>query len=318
MLKAGVIGFGSIGKRHCENLIRLGFTDITLFRNKGRGNPLGLAEISSFEDFLSIPFDFLVLANPTAMHFEYLEKLIPLQKNLFVEKPIAATMQELTELKEMLKDYDGTGICGYNLRFHPCVDKVAQLLADDRIGKIYSARFSVGQYLPDWRPGSDYRKSYSSRITMGGGVVLDLIHEIDLAAFLCGKYNGNLFAMVDQVSDLDIETEDIAEIIYKSEKNTLVSIHLDYLTREYTRYFDLIGEKGSIYCDLYKSRVQLVNENKVIETFTFEEFNRNDMYLSIMQYYTDCIVNGTRAEPDLAEGLESLKTALEVKSQFKR
>jgi len=316
MLKAGVIGFGSIGKRHCENLISLGYPDITLFRQKGQGNPLELPEVSSFEKFINIPFDFVLIANPTSRHFEYLKELIPLQRNLFVEKPLVASSQELSELSKLLTTYMATGICAYNLRFHPCVNKVMELITDNKVGRIYSARFSVGQFLPDWRPASDYRTSYSAKIEMGGGVVLDLIHEIDLAFHLCGKYQSDLHAMVSKISDLEIETEDIAEIHYRSEKGALVSIHLDYLTRGYSRNFNLVGEKGTIYCDLHKSVVEYVNDEKLSESFTFESFNRNDMYFSLMKYYTECVIYGATAEPSLLEGLDSLQTALEVKSKF--
>ena len=45
----------------------------------------------------------------------------------------------------------------------------------------------MGQYLPDWRTNADYSKSYSASFEMGGGVLFDLIHEIDLAVNLMGQ-----------------------------------------------------------------------------------------------------------------------------------
>lgn len=318
-MKIGVIGFGSIGRRHCENLLKLGFSDITLLRTQSKGNELRLDEVFSEDEFLSIPFDFIILSNPTSLHFRYLEKLIAKQFNILVEKPIVSKIEESRSLKKMLQNYKALGMCAYNLRHHPCVRKVTELLRTSSLGKIYSARFFVGQYLPDWRPQSDYRESYSASSALGGGVVLDLIHEIDLAAFLCGNVKSNFHAMVGKLSSLEIETEDIAEIHYQSEYETMISIHLDYLTRGYSRYFELICENGKILCDLFGAEVKIIGDKNIItDVFTFKEFNRNDMYLSLIEYYFGCIKSQTQPKPNLTDGLSSLNTALTTKSFWKK
>jgi predicted dehydrogenase len=317
-LRIGIIGFGSIGKRYCENLIKLGFSDITLLRTQNRKNKFGLDEVYNEKDFFTIAFDFIILSNPTSLHFEYLEKLLPKQYNLLVEKPIVATTREFLSLVNMLHDYKALGMCAYNLRFHPCVCKVSELLGTNYLGKIYSARFFVGQYLPEWRPQTDYRESYSAKSSLGGGVVLDLIHEIDLASFLCGNVKNNFHALVGRLSALEIETEDIAEIHYQSENDTMVSIHLDYLTRGYTRYFELICENGKILCDLFVAEVKITSDQKNIpDVFTFKEFTRNDMYISLIEYYIGCVKSQTQPKPTLSDGLSSLITALSAKSFWK-
>jgi predicted dehydrogenase len=317
-LKIGVIGFGSIGRRHCENFISLGYSDITLLRSQSKSNIFGLNEIYVDDEFLAVPFDFIILSTPTSLHFPYLKKLILMQQNIFVEKPIVSNNEEAKSLQKLLTNYHGLGMCGYNLRFHPCVKKVYELLSSNNMGQIYSARFFVGQYLPDWRPYSDYRVSYSAKSDLGGGVVLDLIHEIDLASFLFGKVKKSFHAMVGKLSALEIETEDIAEIHYQAENDTLVSIHLDYLTRGYSRYFEVICENGRIHCDLYTAEIKVIrNKNIVTDVFTFKEFNRNDMYLSLIRYFTDCIETKTQPQPNLFDGMESLNTALTAKSFWK-
>ena len=108
-MKIGLIGFGSIGKRHCENLISLGFSDITLLRSKAKSNIFGLKEIYVEDEFLAVPFDFIILSTPTFLHFPYLKKLIPMQQNLLVEKPIAATNEEANSMNKMLSNYQGLG-----------------------------------------------------------------------------------------------------------------------------------------------------------------------------------------------------------------
>jgi len=314
--KVGLIGFGSIGKRHCRNLLSLGIKDITLLREKGKGNEFGFKELYLEQEFFDCPFDFVIISNPTALHYSYLEKLIPLQVNLLVEKPVAATSSELNSLKYLLMNYSATGMCAYNLRFHPCVVKAKEIIDNQSLGKVYSARFFVGQYLPDWRPGTDYRSSYSSVVKLGGGVLLDLIHEIDLADHLCGSVKDQFHAITGKVSDLEIETEDLAEIHYVSSQNAFVSIHLDYLVKGYSRHFEIIGEKGRIFCDLSKNEISIIQDkNEITASYSFTDFDRNDMYLSLITYYLKNLKDNTQPNPTLENGLSSLKVALLAKQK---
>lgn len=315
-LKIGVIGFGSIGKRHCENLISLGYRDITLLRTREKYNPLGLNEMYDENEFMSIPFDCVILANPTSMHYYFLERLISKQVNILVEKPIVCTINEVNKIEEALLEYNAIGMCAYNMRFHPCISETEKILKENLIGRIFSARFFVGQFLPSWKPDIDYRESYSAKIKLGGGVVLDLIHEIDIAEFLFGKVHKNLHSIVEKVSELEIETEDIAEIHYQTTENAIISIHLDYLTRGYSRYYEIIGERGRIICDLFRNTIVIYGDNnKIFHKNQYAGFVRNDMYFEMLKYYISCIESNRIPNTNLTSSLSSLKTALFIKNQ---
>lgn len=318
-MKIGVIGFGSIGKRHCENLKLLGYNNVTLLRTKNKGNQLGLEEEYDEEKFIKTPYDFIILSNPSSLHTKYLEKLIISQHNLLVEKPIGASEEDLIKLGAMIRDYKGKGMIAYNLRFHPCVKKVKAMLKKNALGKIYYAYFYVGQYLPDWRSDIDYRESYSAKKELGGGVILDLIHEIDLSEYFFGKIGNNFHAIVDKVSKFEINCEDIANIHYKSELGIVISIHLDYLRRGYARYFEIVCERATVHCDLYKAKITITgNENIILNSFDFNNFNRNQMYLSMLQYYIECIKKNKKPFPSIENGLSSLNTALIAKSFWRK
>lgn len=313
-MKVGLVGFGSIGKRHARNLLASGCTDITLFRRVGRGNELGLRESSSFDEMMKGDYDFVVVSNPTACHFEVLSMLLPRNINVIVEKPIAYKEGEAAEIARLLKSYSGVGMVAYNTRFHPCVLMAKDLVDAGETGRVLSSRFYIGQYLPDWHPESDYRRSGSALKSKGGGVTLDLVHEVDLACCFLGEPDGGIMSLTGRISDLEIETEDCTEILYRSRTGAFVSIHMDYLCRGYRRCFELMGERGTLYCDLFENRVKLIGDrNAVLIEKEFPEFERNDMYMSMMGYYMESIASKKSAVPSLYDGLSSLSIALDAR-----
>ena len=276
-MKVGIIGYGSIGKRHAGNLAAPGITDITLLREKGKGNDQGYNEIYDPEGFLSIPFDFIIVSNPTTFHYNTIIPLIAQNINLFVEKPLVFTEEEYFGIAEALKKYTGIGMTGYNMRFHPGVQRIMELIDCGIAGKPLSARLSVGQYLPDWRPGQDYSLGVSALKSLGGGVVLELIHEIDMAIHLFGKPVSAVSSLAMKLSDLNIETEDISEMLWLSESNVVVSVHQDYLNRDYRRVIEVVCEKGTILCDLKVPELKLLSETGAAIVSEKYRFERNDM-----------------------------------------
>ena len=304
-MRVGIIGYGSIGKRHAKNLISLNINDIILFREVGKANDLGLKEVNSLSDLLLHNPDFVIVANPTAKHYSYLKELILKQINIFVEKPIVSNYNEVTEIEKLIDGYKGIGFTALNMRFHPCVSYAYNLQQSGRLGKLQHARFFVGQYLPDWRPGNNYTKSYSASKSLGGGVLLDLIHEIDLAILFAGSSIKSISSYVGKIGDLKIETEDIAEITYLTSEKVLVNIHLDYITRGYKRYFQLFFEKGWINVDLYFNSVDIYEEGKGINTISYTNFDRNKMYQDELSHYINSILINQQPNITLYNGLQA-------------
>ena len=312
----GIIGYGSIGQRHVRNLLNLGHKNIVLLRNIGSGNEYNFKEYTEIELFLDTQPDAVIISNPTSFHAPYLETLLINNFNVLVEKPVVSSKEELDSIKFKLKDYDGIGMTAYNMRFHPCVSEIQRILNDNELGAAYSARFFVGQYLPDWRPKKNYSKSYSAIKEMGGGVTFDLIHEIDLAYFLIGKPESKINVEVEKLSNLNIQTEDLVEVLYRSKRNCIVSVHLDYICREYQRYIEIIGERCSLRADLYTNQITCSSSIVEINTKTFEEFSRNDMYLKMLSSFISCIEEKTVSPISLQEGLISNEIAIDIRNRF--
>ena len=216
-MKITIVGYGSIGKRHGENLKALGHEVIPVDINYK----------------LRFDVDCAFICTPTQFHtdnaIEYIDRGIP----TFIEKPLTYSLQELERIDEVVKTNPKViTMVGCNLRFHPSIIK-AKTIANST--KVLFARAETGYYLPFWRQ-SDYKKSYSA--SEYGGIVIDAIHEPDYLYWLFGKFK-HLKVVCDKVSDLEIQKEDIAEIGIIFESGVSASVHCDYLMKNYHRKLDL-------------------------------------------------------------------------------
>ena len=215
-MQIAVVGQGSIGKRHSENLMNLGHKVV----------PIDL------DDRLNFEVDCAFICTPTQFHceqaWEYLSRNIP----TFIEKPLGWNLEELNNLYEQIKDKDVISMVGCNLRFHPAIRDAKEVVGKHRV---IFARAEYGYYLPFWRRG-DYTKSYSA--SQYGGIILDDIHEVDYLYWLFGEID-QIKIIYGKVSDLEIEEEDIAETSLLFKNGVSASVHQDYLCKNYHRELTL-------------------------------------------------------------------------------
>ncbi len=237
-----VIGCGSIGKRHIGNLLSAGAGKVTAHdvredRRREVHEKFGIEVSGDLGAALSGNPDVAFVCSPTAFHLEHALRATRAGCHVFIEKPVSDSLAGLEELAGELAKRGRTSMVGCNFRFHPGLRQVKSLLDDGRIGRVISFRSRFGHYLPDWHPWEDYRDTYSARRDLGGGVLLDRIHEIDYAAWLFGKVDA-VFAWTGHESRLETDTEDNAEIILRFRNGITGSVHLDYIRRRYARIFD--------------------------------------------------------------------------------
>ena len=237
-VKVAIVGAGSIGLRHRRILNGLNHEVVLISRH----DPAAKYELLD-SALVNENFDYVVIASETSRHSDDLNSLV---KNKFagrvlVEKPLFAKSGHTKENVFML------AAVGYNLRFHPAILWLKQTLPS--LGAITSANLYVGQYLPSWRPNSDFRNSSSARQTSGGGVLRDLSHELDLALNIFGDWQ-KLTALGGKFSNLEIDTEDTFSILIQTELCSAVSIQMNYLDRINQRSININGNEGSINIDL--------------------------------------------------------------------
>jgi predicted dehydrogenase len=250
-VKFVIVGLGSIGKRHQQNLQKLGQITVPCHRNDN------LSKILRQEN----P-DGVLICNPTSQHLSPALTAAKLGLPVFVEKPLSHNLDGVDQLLLLVKQKKLILQVGYDLRFEPNLQHIKKQLDDLEIGKPLQAKIVCASYLPDWRPGTDYRKSYSAKQDLGGGVLLDLSHEIDYADWFFGKAK-SVEAKIQWSPELEIETEAFADLIIKFESGTVAEIHLDYLSKEYIRNCEIIGEKGKLSWNFAKIRASGWNTNEM-------------------------------------------------------
>ena len=191
--------------------------------------------------------------------------------------------------------------------------KIHALLREDAIGRIISSRAQFGQYLPDWHPWEDYRRSYSAQKKLGGGVILDRIHEIDYMRWLFGDVS-ELTAMAGHISHLEIDTEDVAEIVLKFANGSIGSVHLDYIRRTYDASLEIVGETGTIRWNYQDHFIEwYVATEKRWQSIKWENRDSNQMYVDEMKHFLKVINNQEESICPAREGINVLKIALAIK-----
>ncbi len=314
MLKFLIVGFGSIGERHFDNLKQIGDVEVSVLTRRHLDLP-DTKVYSSVKDASQESYDAVFITNETALHIPTAVKFAEKGYNLFIEKPLSNNLEDVDKLVSLVSKHNLKVMIGCNMRFHPSVRLLKEFVQQGKIGRILSARIEAGQYLPDWHPERDYRNSYSASKEKGGGVILDLIHELDYAYWFFGEVD-NIFCFSGKKSNLEIETEDIAEILIEFRNGTLCEVHLDYLQRYPRRSISVIGTEGIIQADLITNWVRMFEASKGDwETFnTGGEFERNKMYQNEVKHFTNYL-SGSPAEPliGLRDGINVLRIALAAK-----
>lgn len=267
-MKALLVGFGSIGKRHFEVLATLpNIKSIDLVTKQNIDN---LRCYQNLEVVGNIDkYDYFVIASETNKHLEQLKFLEENVKNklIFCEKPLFQSKQKL-EIK------NNKVFIGYVLRFHPLLQKLKKIT---KYEKIISANAKCGQYLPSWRANTDYKNCYSAKKEDGGGVLLDLSHEIDYVQLLCGQISEVKSYQV-KISDLEINSDDLTMLIGKTDKNVFVNISIDYISKITHRKLLIETFEHTYELDFISNKLFKNNKIGLEEVFTFSNLERNTMF----------------------------------------
>ena len=333
-MKFLICGLGSIGQRHVRIIRKVmnGAAEIAAYRMRNREVVIsdsldaavgrkpeehyGIQRFDTLQEALSWRPDAVFVTNPISMHLTTALAFAEAGCHLFIEKPLSHNDDGVTALLRMVREKQLVCTVGYQVRHHPAYVKIKDLVEQNEIGRLTSADLHFGEWLPGMHPYEDYRESHAARKDQGGGVILCLSHEIDIAAWLFGKPL-RVYASGGHLSDLEMDVEDTAEMLLSCTaegREFPVHIHLDFLQKPARRYIHIVGEKGAILYDHATSEleIRLVAENKTRKT-VFNTFQRNDMFLKEVSDFIDSIRNRTQPPIRLEDGITTLKICLAAK-----
>lgn len=310
-MKALVIGCGSIGRRHINNLVKFDNVASVSVYSKVEdcldtlNNSSGKIEI--LKSLNNPKADFAVICNETHKHVDSAIFLAEKGMHLFIEKPISHNLHNIDKLKRVAVAKKIKLSVGYNLRFLGAVKYLKEQIDGNLIGDLYFARIEAGQYLPQWRENIDYKDSYSASRDKGGGVSLDLSHEIDYMRYLFGDPIVKKI-MKTKVSILDIDSDDLFEGLYFFKNRFICSIHLDYLQMEKRRMMRIVGSSGVIECDFNRKEIKIKRNGNGESIIRDKDlFDIDKSYVEELRHFINIVEKRSKPTITLEDGIKALK-----------
>lgn len=336
-MKFLIIGLGGIGQRHLRNLRALLGKEVEISGQDLRPNPPVLTDQLQIDPGSSLrekynlpPFldleqalaqkpDVVFVCNPSSLHIPVAIRAAQAGCHLFIEKPLSNNLNQLDELFNLVERRGLKAGVGYQMRFHPCLKRLHELVREKTVGRILSVRAEVGEYMPGWHTYEDYRQIYAARQDLGGGVILSQIHEFDYLYWLFG-FPHSIYTLGGHLSNLEIDVEDTADTLMEFEFDSHplpVTLHQDYLQRPLSRYCEVFGESGKIRMDLRELKVDVYDgQGKQVETSSYAGFQRNQLFLDELKSYLEFLQGKDNEIVDLRAGAQSLRMALAAKESL--
>lgn len=296
-----LISYGSIGKRHSRNLYELGIKPYILTQYPDSSDAFFVKDLVEIQDK---NIDYCIIASPTSMHlkdFKNCLKLTKMSSNVLIEKPVDLSTNKGNIIKNLANSLGKNVFIGYNMRFLKAFDLIKKFI-DENYHSIKIVEIIAGQNLKEWRPETNYRESYSAMRNLGGGVDLDLSHEIDYLLWLFGKKFDETIIYRDKISDLEIDSPDIFKLIIKY-KTFVVDVTLDYIRKPKERYIKIFSDNGkNLEYDLIKNTMKIGDKDIKLDD------SMDESYKSLLKTFLKINNKERNKLCSLDEGLFVLKT----------
>ena len=308
-----VVGYGSIGRRHFQNLVKLGCRDVRLLRS-GTGGFESPANVKVYTELGKALIDrpsVVVVANPTSLHVPVAKASLESNACVFLEKPVSADLDSAKLLSSVEAKSNSVCAMGYCYRYHPLYRELHDLVKEGRLGRIFHARSWWASYLPDWHPWEDYHDSYAARADLGGGVIRTLDHELDMLRWIVGEPI-EVLASTGAISGIGVSVEDTADIIFRLRDSVQANIHFSFGRHDYARGMCVVGEAGSASLNWNAGTLTINNGKDVHEIIKLpQDFDLNNIYIEILR---DTLLGFCEPKPraiiPLSEGVATLEMAV--------
>jgi predicted dehydrogenase len=310
-----IVGLGSIGKKHLS-IARSMYPEakIMVLRHSKSNENFQTADFTVYNEKEAIDFNpqISVICTPSSQHLCVAMALAKIGSHLLIEKPISNNTKNVRELVNYCKVHNRVLLVGYNLRYLGSLLHFKNQIESGCIGKILAVKSEVGQYLPSWRKDSDYRTNVSANSRLGGGVLLELSHEIDYLRWIFGEIIW-VRSTLAKLSSLEIDVEDYANLtlgIKGSEQSDIVigNVIMDFFRHDDKRSCFAIGELGTLMWDGIEDKVLRKLSTESDWTILFEgKQNREESYTQEWKALTALVENERSEVLSGDDGLAVLK-----------
>lgn len=317
-MRVAVIGLGNIAKRHRSNIKKMfPEAEIIVMSASGRAPSELICNadyiVSNIQNIIDYTVDMAIIASPAPLHSLHAIPLIEAGIPVLIEKPVTTCVEDAKLIIKAKSKYQVNAGVGYCLKYLSSALFVKKFIESGRAGKVINANIEIGQYLPDWRPNTDYKKSVSAVHSLGGGVLFELSHDIDYAQWLFGRLEIE-HALIRNTGELGIEVEDVADILATSQSGCVVSLHLDFLQRKASRKCKIISNRGALVWDLIKNQVVWADETGESVLFSDELWDRNKMYLNMLSDFNN--KNKSDSFSSIESSLSVVELITDLKTKF--
>jgi predicted dehydrogenase len=308
--KCLVVGSGSIARRHI-NIIRglLPTAQVACMSSSGRllseEETSATHLLSSMSDAINWHPNLAVIASPAPFHLNHAAALLELGAAVLIEKPLADCGARIDEFVTRISSHRNRIEVAYNLRYLPALFELKKQIDQKAIGRLHSIHIDVGQYLPDWRPHTDYRQNVSANKALGGGVLLELSHELDYLLWIFGKFD-TAYCVTSNSGQLEIDVEDRADIILSRRDGVVAQLHMDFLQHQLTRQCKVIGETGTLHLDLANNSLRLLRSCSDQILLSDPTIDRDSTYIEQMRGFIDLATGIMGPRISLEEGIAVL------------
>jgi predicted dehydrogenase len=292
-----IVGTGSVGKRHAINLSALGCTVTCVDPRQDRLDEVAGEEVALQAVFPSLKeafaaddtFDAVVVASPPSFHVDQSIAALRRGKPVLLEKPVSPDLAGALKLQAAVHDTKVPLLLGYTWRWWPPLLKVKDLVAQQAVGQLRHVKFTMAAHLADWHPWERYQDFFMASETLGGGALLDESHWLDLMLWFFGMPE-KLFAKIEKISDLEIETDDNVDILVRYPNDMRVSLHLDLYARPHEKTIQFVGENGTLIWEPNRIKIgKGMDPDWEIEDF---QYDRNDMFVAVAKEFLHVLAGG--------------------------
>jgi len=313
----GIIGLGSIGKRHAR-IVKEYLPNVKLhIVRSGKGpnvyDPMfdDVPIYDSVAALIKNDVDAVIICSPSSVHIEQSTDLIKANIPILIEKPLSNNIDKIHDFQKLANDSNIPILIGYCLRHSDSLNNLAELLSNNVIGDVSYVRIESSSYLPNWRPDSELINTVSANKSLGGGVLLELSHELEYAIRMFGPFIKVSASINGSDSVLGLDVEEAVDILLTNQNNVKVSIHLDFCNRALERSCRVYGNEGVLLWDGIKDVTTISKDGILDESYAFEQ-TRDDLFQSQLEHFIKCISGEQSPLVSLNTGVDVLQLINEI------